>query len=644
YPRIIDAFDKPQYREVLDIALKIDGLKRHSGIHAAGVIILPTEHSMPLTKAKDEDEIITQWNDKTALKLGYLKVDLLGLRTLKVIRDSIDWIRKLECPDFYIEKIPFDDKKTFDFIANNSLIGVFQMESRGINELTKKVKPKSIDEIAHVIALYRPGIIEAGMLEAYIERKNSGNRFYIVEQLKDILEETYGVVVFQEQAMRIAQRISNFSPQEADEFRKVIAKKIPEEMEKYKEKFINGAVKNGYSEKIAADIFSQMERFGEYVFNKSHATAYAYLTYITAYLKANYPLEFFVSLISSEIGRSQLGSREKEPKIILFLSDAKNMNIKILKPDINLSDEKFKPERTKAGIAIRYGLLAIKNVGYSAVTSIIEERIKNGDFKSFENFMIRMKKYRAITKKVVESLIKAGAFDSLYDDEFYNTRTRLIKKLEENQVYDELFSTNDTTEVHINAVLSAEMEVLGDYITAHPLTKYKKEVEGLPLIDLKDVDGKKGRLVFGGMVRKSKKIKNFYIIELEDFTSKRSVLYFPRKNEEDSKIKSANFIVAVGSVSNRRSDELIADEILTIEEAKKRFKRSLLIELNASIDLSKIKKIFDENPGDSMVYIKVEGKKILIDKRIEINDRVLKNISTIIGEGNVRVIFEDYKS
>lgn len=641
YPHIRDSFDKPQYRQVLDIAIKIDGLKRHRGVHAAGIIILPSEHSMPLTRAKDLDEIITQWNDKTALKLGYLKMDLLGLRTLKVIRDTSDWIRKISNPEFDVKKIPFDDKKTFEFLASASLTGIFQMESKGISELMRKVKPSTIDEIAHVIALYRPGIIEAGMLGAYIERRHNGSGSYIIPELKEILAETYGVVVFQEQAMRIAEKIAGFSPQEADEFRKVIAKKIPEEMSYWKERFISGAENQGYKKNIAAEIFASMEKFGEYVFNKSHATAYAYLTYITGYLKANHTLEFFVSLLSSEIGRSQLGSREKEPKIVLFLNDARNSGIKILKPDINLSEEKFKPERDGDRWAVRYGLLAVKNVGYAAVSSIIEERIKNGDFKSFENFVLRMKNYRSCTKKVIESLIKAGAFDSLYEEEFYRVRAKLLKKFMEDKIHDELFDSSSTIDVHINAILQAELEVLGDYISGHPLARFKKDVQGLPLVSLNEVDGMKGNILFGGMIRKLKKIKNFYVFEVEDFTSRRSVLFFPKKNNVDEgKLKSSNFIVAKGTVSNKNPEELIADEVFTIDEAKRVFKKALVIELNHSVDLSKIRKIMDENPGDCRVYIKTEGKKILIDKRISIDDTLIKNIGAIAGHNSVKVIFE----
>ncbi|MBP1721085.1 MAG: polymerase alpha subunit, partial [Deltaproteobacteria bacterium] len=387
-------------RKLLSLSRSLEGLNRHSSTHAAGVVISdkPLLERVPLCKSP-KDDVVTQFSMNDLQAVGLTKFDFLGLKTLTVIRDTLRFAREGKGLDLDIRQIPLDDRKTYQLLSQGETDGVFQLESRGMKEILVSMKPDCIEDVIALIALYRPGPLKSGMVQEYISRKQGKTKItYEVPQLESILKETYGVIVYQEQVMQIASVLANYTMGEADTFRKAMSKKNPADMEKEKPKFIVGARRNKIPENKAKKIFDQMETFAGYGFNKSHSTAYAMISYQTAYLKAHFPVEFMAALLTSE--------KSNRDKVIKYISVCKDMGISVLPPDINESMRDF----SVAGDHIRFGLAAVKNVGDSAVDSIIESRTEDGRFRTFYDFCTRVD-LRKINKRVVESLIKCGAFD-----------------------------------------------------------------------------------------------------------------------------------------------------------------------------------------------------------------------------------------
>ncbi|MEK7721400.1 MAG: DNA polymerase III subunit alpha, partial [Elusimicrobiota bacterium] len=347
--------------------------------------------------------------------LGLLKVDFLGLRTLSVIETACEFLRAGGKRDFDIYSIPLDDKKTFNLLCEGKTTGVFQLESDGMKKLVKGLKPSVFSDIAALVALYRPGPIQAGMLEMFVERKHGKKKIvYDHPLMEPILKDTYGTMVYQEQIMEISKSLSGFTPGEADGFRKAMGKKKPEVMEQMRARFVEQArSKNDIPNKLATKIFDQMVEFAGYGFNKSHSVAYALVAYQTAWLKANYPVEFMAALLTSEIGHSPIGSEEKENKLVTYIGESQDMEIGILGPNVNRSQKKFSIEEIQGKPAIRFALTAVKNVGEGVVEALVAERDRNGPFRSFEEFTLRADA-RQLNKRVVESLAKGGAFDGFY--------------------------------------------------------------------------------------------------------------------------------------------------------------------------------------------------------------------------------------
>ncbi|MFH1387272.1 MAG: DNA polymerase III subunit alpha, partial [bacterium] len=395
------AYENPIIKKLLDTAMGIEGMVRHASVHAAGVVISqkPVMEYAPLQRL-DENSIVTQYTMNDLDKIGLLKMDFLGLRNLTMIAHAVEILKKNRNIDVDINTIPLDDLNTYRLFNAGDTIGIFQLESRGMQQLIKDLKPSYFEEIIALLALYRPGPLESGMVEDFVKRKHKKVPIkYELPELQPILRETYGVILYQEQVMEIASKIAGFSMGQADVLRAAMGKKKVKEMEKQKEHFIEGAVKRGISKHKAAELFNLCAKFAGYGFNKSHSTCYAFISYQTAYLKANFPAEFLAALLTSVMGNTD--------KTRLYLAEAKKMNQKILPPDVNESERTFTV--TKEGI--RFGLTAIKNVGIAAIDSILEARTKGGPFASFDDFYNRVDT-RTVNKKVVESLIKAGAFDS----------------------------------------------------------------------------------------------------------------------------------------------------------------------------------------------------------------------------------------
>ncbi|MEA3306873.1 MAG: DNA polymerase III subunit alpha, partial [Elusimicrobiota bacterium] len=493
----------PKIKKLFEIARKIEGLKRHVGVHAAGVVITnkPVVHYTPVANRNTKNIVTTQYDGGMLDKLGLLKVDFLGLRTLSVI-DMASKIIKKKKTDFDIYKIPLDDKNTFALLSSGNTAGIFQLESEGMKELIRGLKPSLFSDISALVALYRPGPIQSGMLVQFVERKHGRKKIvYDHHLLETVLKDTYGTIVYQEQVMGIAKTMGGFSGGEADFLRKAMGKKNFEVMEKYKQQFIDGAKKRDVPPKIADKIFEQMLQFAAYGFNKSHSVAYALIAYQTAYLKANYPLEFMSSLLTSEIGKSAIDSDDKENKLVTYVEEAENMNIKVFGPNVNYSYTHFSIEHYKdAPPAIRFALNAVKNVGEGIVEMLIAERKENGKFTSLDNFISRLKD-RKFNKRVGESLAKSGALDCFADGDIKEVfRAKVLNNLDElfsgkgkskkedaNQnmlfgfeVMEKKTLLNDEVEpLSEHALLKNEKEVLGFYLSGHPLASLKRPMNML---------------------------------------------------------------------------------------------------------------------------------------------------------------------
>ncbi|MFN0117157.1 MAG: DNA polymerase III subunit alpha [Elusimicrobiota bacterium] len=671
----------PEVKRLIDLAKKIEGLKRHTGVHAAGTVISPGDITayVPLSK-NNKDIITTQFDGEMLAKMGLLKVDFLGLRTLTVIKDAVNLIKERHNPNFDIEQIPVDDKKTYALLARADVSGVFQLESSGMRDLLRKIKPSNLSDITALISLYRPGPMGSGMLDDYVARKNDPTKVKFDHPLmKPILEETYGIMVYQEQVMRISQALAGFTPGEADGLRKAMGKKIKEELEKQRGKFIEGCAKKEIKEKLANEIFDLMAHFGGYGFNKSHASAYGLISYQTAFIKANFPVEYMAALCTSEIGRSSMASKEEESKLVGYLSDCRDMKIEVLPPSIQLSGATFTVENkgNDPQPKIRFGLVAIKNVGSLAVESLIQKR-KEGVFESLHDFCARVDT-RLANKKVVESLIKAGAFDSLYPElSAKQVRARVLEKLEDalsagsklkadsDFAAESLFGESEikamtkmpSTNMQSKAewteeeLLNNEKEVLGLYLSGHPLTKYRKEMAVYTTCRL-------GRMPDSGIVRVAGHILSVRRMTtkrgslmarfvLEDLEGETEVIVFPKglTPEVNEILVPGAMLVVKGGIETREGGfegsprALLAEEIITFQAARERFVRAITIDTQKSgLDdslFNRFKELFGNHPGLCRVHLLLKSQKgepVLLETKagIKATDAFIQDLEKMMG-------------
>ena len=530
------------YRELWDYALKLEGINRNVGVHAAGVVIgdRPLDEHVPLTRG-NEGEVVTQYDMGAITEVGLLKMDFLGLKNLTVIQDAVEHIRR-HTPDFKIENVPLDDQETFRILNRGETMGVFQLESGGMVETCRKYDINSIDDIIDLIAVYRPGAMQ--FIDQMLDVKKGKKPFYEHPLLEQVCGQTYGVMIYQEQVQNAAKLLAGYTLGGADLLRRAMGKKDPKKMAEERSKFVEGAARtNGIEAKLANQIFEKIEMFAGYGFNKSHSACYGHISYWTAYLKANHAVEFLAGLLSNEINNTD--------KIAVFVAECHRMKIEILPPDINQSQLRFSPEKTQGGMdGVRYGLAAIKNCGEGAMALAIEERTKNGKFTSLEDFASRLDS-KVINKRILENLVKAGALDWTGE-----TRAGMFGRLEQvvasassaqrdrasGQV--SLFDAMDMAPAapvvksrrSENAVeewskddrLAHEKELLGFYVTGHPLDKFRKVIDSekykrIGLIDDLDLTNPRERFPFAGMVRSleskvTKTGKPFGVLKLEDFT------------------------------------------------------------------------------------------------------------------------------
>jgi DNA polymerase-3 subunit alpha len=487
---------EPKFRELMDsdervkslitTAKSLEGLVRHASTHAAGVVISnkPLMEYLPLYRGQN-GEIITQYAMGNVEKIGLIKFDFLGLKTLTVLDKAVEMINRNGDREIDIHHLDLGDKKTFELLGSGATTGIFQLESSGMKELLVKLKPESFDDIVALVALHRPGPLGSGMVDDFIKRKHGNVPIHFeIPQMEEILRETYGVIVYQEQVMKIAGSLANFSLGDADVLRRAMSKKDPKEMERQKEKFLEGARSKGIDSNKAERVFDLMAKFAEYGFNKSHSAAYALIAYQTAYLKAHYPVEFMAALLTCDM--------ENTDKIVKYIGECQDMGTEILPPDVNESYRDF----TVIGSKIRFGLVAVKNVGSSAVDSIISEREENGPFKDIFDFCQRVD-LRKVNKRVLESLIKCGAFDftgahrsqvmaalneaiemaQLRQKERVSKQVSLFAAYGGREMGERGGRLPDIEEWHENQLLSFEKETLGFYITRHPLARYEEDIK-----------------------------------------------------------------------------------------------------------------------------------------------------------------------
>ncbi len=670
-PLLAQAYEsEPLVKELIDTALKLEGLVRNSGVHAAGVVISPEPliNLLPLHKTKN-DEIVTAFDMKAIEKMGLLKMDFLGLTTLTILDDALKLIRQTRGEALDWNRITLDDKETYEQVFHSGLTsGVFQFESGGMRDVLRRYKPNSIEDLTALNALYRPGPIQGGMIDDFIERKWGRRKIeYELPELEPLLKETLGVIVYQEQVMQIANRLAGYSLGEADLLRRAMGKKKPEEMAAQRERFLKGAAERGFPAKKAEKIFDLMEQFAGYGFNKSHSAAYALLAYETAYLKTHYAMEFMAALLTSVTGNTD--------DVVKYINECREMGIAVEPPDINVSDANFTPH----GNAIRFGMGAIKNVGQNAIESMLAARKKLGKFTSFFQFCENVD-LRLLNKRVLESLIKSGAMDAL------GTRAQLMqvvdKAIERGQkaqrdaesgqhglfgVFDEpaaeranekLPSVPDWDE---HQRLAAEKEILGFFITGHPLQKYQAKLDEFRALTTQDICAMstgtgKDEIFTAGMlggvrVVKSRKGDLYAQCVLEDMLGTVDAIVFPeayRRLAERVKLDVPVLVKGGVRVEEGASPKVTISDIQTLEEAQPKLARSLRIripldsatpqtidELHAFCRSHRgdAKVLFDlDRPGDFMVVMEAEGYNVLPDRAF------MARVEELCGRGSIRII------
>lgn len=676
-PELQELAKDPQVKRLLDLSLKLEGLKRHTGVHAAGTLITK-EHVVkytPLAKGAKSDVVTTQYDGDVCPKLGLLKVDFLGLRTLSIIDDAVKFVLKRHDPKFDIDAIKMDDAKTYEMLRTAKSLAVFQLDSQGIRDLLFRIKPTVFDDIVSLIALFRPGPMQSGMLDMFVDRKHGREEVvYDVPLLESILKDTYGCMVFQEQVMEISKKLANFTPGEADGLRKAMGKKIHEDLEKMRSKFVAGCGANKIKDKIANKIYDQMVKFGGYGFNKSHSVAYGLVAYQTAYLKANYPIEFMTAVLTSEIGHSSIGAEDKENKLVTYLDEARRMGMKVLPPDVNKSETRFDIQDG----AIRFGLLAIKNVGFGAAESIVKAA-REKPFESLDDFCSRVDLH-AINKKCVESLTKAGALDSLLPGVPSPTaRARLLASIDESVGRQQkvkadldkgqglLFgasapapsassAANDSSIKPLSEhdTLTFEREVLGFYFSGHPLLSVKAQLKATATHEVSQLAPSITTPVrLAGMISKMRKMVSkktgepWIIITVEDLTGEITTLCFPKTyaGGVNSLAKIGAFVAVTGRLSFKGEDagegataELIVDEMIPLDSSATKFAKRLRLKCDATVGTEKLealRDVLERFEGPCPVALEQEtgeGVAILdVDQRVNLNQSLFEAVEAILG-------------
>ncbi len=685
-----------QIRELIDTARKLEGLVRGSGVHAAGVVIAPRPLTelVPIAKTKN-DEIVTAYDMKAVEKMGLLKMDFLGLTTLTVITDALELIRQnrsqpvegeaLEDRTLDIETIPLDDKETYEKVFHRALTsGVFQFESGGMRDVLRRYKPESIEDLTALNALYRPGPIQGGMIDDFIERKWGRRKVeYLLPELESLLKETLGVIVYQEQVMQIANKLASYSLGEADLLRRAMGKKDPAEMASQRTRFMEGAAGLGLPREPAGEIFDQMEKFAGYGFNKSHSAAYALLAYQTAYLKTHYPVEFMAALLTSEISKPE--------NVVKYIQECREMGIRVEPPDVRYSGAHFTP----SGDAIRFGLTAIKNVGGNAIESILTARraleSEGKTFSSFWDFCERID-LRLMNKRVIESLIKAGALDCM------GSRAQLTaaidKAIERAQKAQKdaaqgqhglfgLFNEDAApgrgadelprvAEWEENQRLTAEKEVLGFFVSGHPLDKYAEKLRNLSgvvsvadALEMKPPSAPRwgqqrdpaseiavAGVLVGMRAAKSRRNDKMYAQgQIEDATGKMEVICFAKDYERlAEQLKTEAPVLLRGALIGEEDSapKLAIEAVQPLDDVEIKLPRA--VRIRASLDrvseesMQALRQRIDSAPGPGKLMIHLKKPdlfEVVLEPRgasVAADRGWIESVEEILGRGSVQVL------
>jgi DNA polymerase-3 subunit alpha len=659
----------PRVKELLEVAQRLEGMTRHASVHAAGVVIAPrplTEF-VPLYKSQ-KDEIVTQWAMKEVERVGLLKMDFLGLSTLTLISDALAEIKRTEGIDLDIDAIPLDDARTYKLFGDGQTYGVFQFESSGMRELLRKAKPERLDDLIALNALYRPGPLKSGMVDDFISRKQGKTEVkYELPQLAPILGDTYGVIAYQEQVMRIAAVLAGFSMGQSDVLRKAMGKKDPKVMAKQREAFMDGARKNGVNEKKATKIFDLMEFFAGYGFNKSHSTTYAWVAYQTGYLKANYPWHFMSALLTIEAANTD--------KLAMYLGECRDLGIPILPPDINTSQLPFTVEKE----GVRFGLCAVKNVGEGAILSMLNVRKELGRIDSLFTLCEHVDQ-RLVNKRPLESLVKSGAFDSLAAGPIPTRRARLFTGVDRAIEHGSRSQRNrlngtvsffdlpqdDEAPVAIplpDAVawteaqqLASEKEALGFYMSGHPLERFSGELKTFGAKRLAELGGSEADVWVGGIVSglrplKTKKGDRMCVFMLDDIAGSLEVVVFPETFGKHGSLVEADAMLLVRGKFEKddESARIVATELLPIAALKERTTREVVIHLSGRSagrpTFEALAELLTRHRGDRRVFLELDVKsqekplrvRSEVAQRVRPSERLVSEVEQICGAGSVEL-------
>ena len=657
--------------ELIHIAKRLEGLARHASTHAAGVVISPqplTEF-VPLYKS-NRDEITTQYDMNALERIGLLKMDFLGLTTLTVLVDAKRLVQQNRNVEIDLDGLPLDDAETYKLFTRGDTTGIFQFESHGMRDILRKYQPSRIEDLTALNALYRPGPIQGGMIDDFIQRKHGKKKVvYELPELKDILEETFGVMVYQEQVMQIANRLAGFSLGDADLLRRAMGKKKPEEMAKQKEKFLSGCVANKVNEKKAEKIFDLMAEFAGYGFNKSHSCAYALLAYQTAYLKAHYPVEFMAAMMTAETGNTE--------KVVKYINEARSMGITVLPPDVNTSGMDFTP----VSDAIRFGLRAIKNVGENTVKGILEAREQLTRFRSLFQFCESIDP-RLINRRVIESLIKAGAMDSLGAGrrpifEVIDKAMERGQKLHRDKTSGQhgLFGgpapqspfDSAAPEEHADPplpsveewpeeeLLAGEFSTLGFYVSSHPLAKYAARLKELGVTDISALDSKANdeEVRLAGLLQnlrvlRSKKGERWAVMTLQDMTGQAELLVFAKVFAiRENVLKVSTPLIVKGRVSVEDAGiRIIVSDVRPLDQIADP-PRPLCVRIDSSAwseqKMEELDQILRAKQGPSAVDFEIvsgEGvvTRIQTSRKVQADEDLFSRVRTLCGPESIQFV------
>ena len=654
------------HEQLIEHSRVLEGMHRHASIHAAGVVIAPGELTdyVPLYKSPDGD-VTTQWDMVNLEEMGLLKMDFLGLRTLTVIQNTVDMIKETRGIEVDIDNITLDDQKVYKTFAEGNTTAIFQFESSGMREYLRKLQPNAFEDLIAMNALYRPGPMD--MIDDYIHRKHGRAKVeYIHPALEPILEDTYGIIVYQEQVMQIAHQIAGFSLAKADIMRKAMGKKKKEVMQRLSSEFIEGAVENGLSRDEAEQIYDHIDKFAQYGFNKSHSTAYAYIAYKTAYLKTYYPAEFMAANLTSEMTNTD--------RVVFLTNDCRKMGIEVLPPDVNSSEANFYPREN----SVVFGLNAIKNVGLKAAENIAAERKEEGEFESLFDFVKRVD-LRLVNRKVLESLIKAGAMDSLP-----GTRAQKFEAIDNALQFGQKYQAQiDDTQVDLFSVgggqpesvmsipslpeieswtnqqrMKAEKEILGYYLTGHPLEKYRDILYAFDNIDLSDPGSVKNTdpIRVGGLISELKihytkrDNREMAFVTLEGLHGEAEVVVFPDVYAETKKfVQPEKMVFIEGRVSDQIRDEeeikLIAASVIPLNQAREKYASNLHINLEVdkmkTTDVESLKRLMARYDGDCSLLFHIntatQNTRLVRARKFAVNPdtQLLETLRDRFGYENV---------